>query len=156
VAAGGGRGDYPTIVAGIDGSEPSWDALWWACGEAKRLSGRAIAVYVSPCVDASLCIASVTGCDVTQYTLAMRRANAERAARLQAELARRAAGDRGLELAFVHAEGDAGRELVRIAEELEADVIAVGRSAKLRHRLAGSLGRRLLSKRDAPIIVVVP
>jgi nucleotide-binding universal stress UspA family protein len=61
-----------------------------------------------------------------------------------------------LDLVFIGARGDPGQELVRIAEELKADVIAVGRSAKVRHRLAGSIGRRLLAKRGAPIIVVVP
>jgi hypothetical protein len=39
---------------------------------------------------------------------------------------------------------------------VKADVIAVGRSTKIRHRLAGSIGRRLLAKRGTPIIVVVP
>jgi hypothetical protein len=32
----------------------------------------------------------------------------------------------------------------------------VGRSTKAWHRLAGSLGRYLITKRSAPIIVVVP
>jgi nucleotide-binding universal stress UspA family protein len=45
---------------------------------------------------------------------------------------------------------------MRIAEEVKADVIAVGRSTKTRRRLAGSVGRRLLAKRGTPIIVVVP
>jgi hypothetical protein len=39
---------------------------------------------------------------------------------------------------------------------VRADVIAVGRSTQVRHRLAGSIGRRLLAKRGTPIIVVVP
>src|ERR1700689_1795985 len=38
--AGGG-------VVGVDGSENSWYALSWACGEARRLRGRAVAVFVS-------------------------------------------------------------------------------------------------------------
>jgi len=57
---------------------------------------------------------------------------------------------------FVHARGDAARELESVAGALRADVIAVGRSTKLHHRLAGSLGRRLLAKRRVPIVVVVP
>jgi hypothetical protein len=39
---------------------------------------------------------------------------------------------------------------------MRADLIVVGRSAKMLHHLAGSLGRRLVSRRDAPVIVVVP
>jgi len=32
----------------------------------------------------------------------------------------------------------------------------VGRSAKMRHHVAGSLGRRLVGRKDAPVVVVVP
>jgi hypothetical protein len=32
----------------------------------------------------------------------------------------------------------------------------VGRSAKMLHHLAGSLGRRLVARKDAPVVVVVP
>jgi hypothetical protein len=59
-------------------------------------------------------------------------------------------------LAFIQVRGDPCHVLVRIAEEAKAGVIAVGRSTKVRHRLAGSIGRRLLAKRGSPIIVVVP
>jgi nucleotide-binding universal stress UspA family protein len=75
---------------------------------------------------------------------------------LRAEIASRAAGDSDLDLVFIEAWGDPGQELLRIADELKADVIAVGRSTKVRHRIAGSLGRRLLAKRGTPIVVVVP
>jgi len=37
-----------------------------------------------------------------------------------------------------------------------ADLVVVGRSAKMRHHLAGSLGRRLVGRKDAPVVVVVP
>jgi hypothetical protein len=56
----------------------------------------------------------------------------------------------------VHARGDPAGELVRVASEIHAEVTAIGRSTKLCHRFAGSLGRRLLAKRNPPIIVVVP
>jgi nucleotide-binding universal stress UspA family protein len=154
--ARGGSGSTPTIVTGFDGSGPSWDALWWACGEAKRLGGRAIAVFVSPALDVNFCMVSAMGFGAAECALALGQANAEHAARLRAEIESRAAGDSDLDLAFIQAWGDPGQELVRIAEEVKADVIAVGRSTKVRHRLAGSLGRRLLAKRGTPIIVVVP
>jgi Universal stress protein family len=35
------------VLVGMDGSETSWHALSWACGEARRLRGRAVAVFVS-------------------------------------------------------------------------------------------------------------
>jgi nucleotide-binding universal stress UspA family protein len=113
-------------------------------------------VFVSPALDVSFCMASAMGFGAAECALALRSANAERAARLRDEIESQAARDSDLDLVFIGARGDPGQELVRIAEELKADVIAVGRSAKVRHRLAGSIGRRLLAKRGAPIIVVVP
>jgi nucleotide-binding universal stress UspA family protein len=61
-----------------------------------------------------------------------------------------------INLTFVHAWGDPADELVRIARSVHANLIAVGRSTKLRHRVAGSLGRRLISKQCVPLVVVVP
>jgi hypothetical protein len=40
----GGTSATSTVVVGVDGSGTSIDALSWACGEARRLGGRAIAV----------------------------------------------------------------------------------------------------------------
>ena len=37
---GGGPVTAAVVVAGLDGSKTSWDAFWWACGEAQRLDGR--------------------------------------------------------------------------------------------------------------------
>src|ERR1700742_5206500 len=38
----------PVVLSGLDGSEPSWHAFAWGCGEARRMDGRLIAVFVSP------------------------------------------------------------------------------------------------------------
>jgi hypothetical protein len=43
-----------------------------------------------------------------------------------------------------------------VARAMHADLVVVGRSAKMRHRRAGSLGRRLVGRKDAPVVVVVP
>ena len=64
--------------------------------------------------------------------------------------------DYGVDLAFVQTQGDPVTELLRIAGSDHADLIVVGRSCKVRHHLAGSLGRRLVGRRNAPVIVVVP
>jgi nucleotide-binding universal stress UspA family protein len=113
-------------------------------------------VFVSPDVDANAGMVSAVGFDLGDYALAASQANAERAARLQAEVQCAAAGDGDVDLVFIHACGDPARELLRIAEAVHAAAIAVGRSTKVRHRVAGSLGRRLLANCRAPIIVVVP
>jgi nucleotide-binding universal stress UspA family protein len=64
--------------------------------------------------------------------------------------------DHGVDVDFVHTQGDTARELLRIANVDHADLLVVGRSTKARHHIAGSLGRRLVSRRGAPIVVVVP
>ena len=43
-----------------------------------------------------------------------------------------------------------------VARAMHADLVVVGRSAKMRHHVAGSLGRRLVGRKDAPVVVVVP
>lgn len=150
------EGSAATIVVGFDGSETSWSALWWACGEAARLGGRAIAVYVTcTTTTAAATAALVAGFDAGGYTIAMARCDADRAAELKAELARRTA-DVGLHVSFLHVQGHTADQLTRIAREARADVIAVGRSTKLRHQLAGSLGHGLSRSRKAPIVVIVP
>jgi nucleotide-binding universal stress UspA family protein len=143
------------VVVGFDGSATSWDALWWACGEARRLRGRAVAVFVSSAVDAELTMAAAVGFDASAYAAVADRAAADQAGELWSEVQRAGAGQE-VELAFVHARGDPVNALLQVAEAAGADAIAVGRSTKARHRLVGSLGRRLIAKRRAPIIVIVP
>jgi hypothetical protein len=50
--------------------------------------------------------------------------------------------------------GDRSRELARLTATRHADTIVVGRSEKVWHHLAGSLGRHLAGLRNAPVIVV--
>lgn len=145
-----------TIVVGFDGSRTSWSALWWACGEAGRLGGRVIAVYVTCASTATAATAALAaGFDAGAYALARVQCNAERAAALRAELIEKTC-DLGLEVRFLHLQGNTAEQLTRIARDSRADVIAVGRSLKLRHQLAGSLGRGLSRNRKAPIVVIVP
>jgi nucleotide-binding universal stress UspA family protein len=66
------------------------------------------------------------------------------------------AADAGIGVLFLHPQGDATNELLEVARAEHADLIVVGRSTKVRHHIAGSLSRRLVGKRDVPVIVVVP
>ena len=145
-----------TVVVGLDGSGTSWDAFWWACGEARRLDSRVVAVFVSSSADACAAVmaSAAVGVSVCDYS-AWDEAAAARAEQLRAEVRRHGDAD-DLDVAFVHAHGDPARELLRIAGQAAADLIVVGRSGKARHQLAGSLGRHLAVKRGAPIVVVVP
>ncbi len=140
-----------SVVVGLDGTETSWDAFWWACGEARRLSGRTVAAYVGS-TSAAASAACLGG---AMLYGAVQQVVTDQADHLGDQV-REYAGDHGIDVTFVHTHGDIAEELLRIAEVEHADLIVVGRSTKARHHLAGSLGRRLVGKRNSPIIVVVP
>jgi nucleotide-binding universal stress UspA family protein len=143
------------IVVGIDGSETSWDAFCWACGETNRLEGRAVAVFVGPTSGAAslTASASLTG-TVVPYGI-IQQTMTDQAEKLSQQV--RAYGhEHGVNVTFVHTQGDTAKELLRIANADEADLLVVGRSSKARHHIAGSLGRRLVGSSAAPIVVVVP
>jgi nucleotide-binding universal stress UspA family protein len=145
------------VVVGIDGSETSWDAFWWACGEVRRLNGHLLAVFVSPIplTDAGATAACAAFAGVVVPHVVTDRRAAEQAERLRHRI-QQSAAEAGVEVTFVHASGDATNELLRVAQEEHADLIVIGRSTKARHHVAGSLGRRLIGKRDAPVVVIVP
>jgi nucleotide-binding universal stress UspA family protein len=143
------------VVVGIDGSDTSWDAFCWACGEARRLGGRTVAVFVDMASGAASATATASFAGAAVAYGAIQQSMVDQAEELRAQV--RAYGhDHGVDVSFVHCHGDPSRELLRIANADHADLLVVGRSTKARHHLAGSLGRRLVGKRGAPIIVVVP
>jgi nucleotide-binding universal stress UspA family protein len=142
------------IVVGIDGSDTSWDAFCWACGETRRLGGRTVAVFVDSSAAASATAAASFAGATVAYG-AIQQSMTDQAEQL-AHQVRAYGDDHGFDVTFVRTHGDTARELLRIAHADHADLLVVGRSTKARHQLAGSLGRRLVGKRDAPIIVVVP
>src|ERR1700730_8171246 len=119
-SVGDGHGTTPVIVVVVDGSPPSWDAFYWAAGDA-----------------------------------AVEQARDEVASQLKNQAEERAR-DLGVHLRFVWERGDAAPAIIRFAKSVRADLIVVGQSAKILHHLAGSLSRRLVSRHDAPVIVVVP
>src|ERR1700761_2482380 len=131
----------PTVLIGVDGSEASWSALAWGCGEAQRLDGRAIAVHVSPSTAKSLSAgAAVPGFDAGGYAAEVGRSHDEQAAALAEEIGRRTA-DLGVEVSFRHVHGDVTEQLAAIARDAHADLIAVGRPMRPLRRRIGSIGR---------------
>jgi nucleotide-binding universal stress UspA family protein len=139
----------PVIVVGLHGSPTSWDAFSWAVGEAVRAGGSLIAVYVMPMVEAGAAVG------IYFDHAAARQARQEIATELAREAAQRAR-DLGVPLRFVTETGDAAHALTSVARSAGADLVVVGRSAKMVHHLVGSLGRRLVCRHDAPVVVVVP
>src|SRR5580704_16879023 len=153
-AADGSDPTETRVVVGIDGSDTSWDAFCWACGETRRLGGRTVANFVGPICGVASATAASFGGAVVAYAV-IQQTMTDQAEELSDQV-RTYGRDHGVDVAFVYTQGDTAKELLRIANADHADLLVVGRSTKARHHLAGSLGRRLVGRGGAPIIVVVP
>lgn len=137
------RADGPSlVVVGIDGSDTAWHALAWACGHARRAGCPVLAVYVST---SGYRDRAGHGADATATDAVARR--------LRAEINQMAAGF-GMRVGFVHRHGDPARELVTTAREHGADLLVVGTSSQLLHRVTGSLPGKLARCREMPLVVV--
>src|SRR5712691_10056374 len=114
----------PVIVVGLDGSPASWDAFCWAAGEAVRSNGSLIAVYATPAVE------PVAAVGVPFDYAAAEQARQETAGQLADEAAQRVR-DVGVPLSFIRESGDVTRALTSVARSAGADLVVVGRSAKM-------------------------
>lgn len=143
------------VVVGLDGSASSWDAFWWGCGEARRRGSALLVVYVSPRTDRAAALAASAAAYGVPVDACVATLAEECAEQLRREVATTVAGQ-DVEVLFLHCRGDAADELLRVGRAAGADAIVVGRSTKVRHHLAGSIGRNLVTRTGAPIVVVVP
>ena len=134
-----------TIVVGVDGSTTSMRAGAYAAGLARRQKSRLVVVHV-------LTVRGLATL-VPAGVVALRQANQEIAEDLRRQVAE-AAEARGVPVTFVAVQGDPYLELVRIADQVRADVVVVGASTKRTHRLAGSLAARLVRAGRWPVTVV--
>jgi nucleotide-binding universal stress UspA family protein len=137
------------IVVGLDGSPTSWDAFSWAAGQAVGCDGQIIAVYAVP----PTTVGAAVGAPI-DYA-ALKQVREEVAAQLEDEAQQRA-GELGVSVRFVLETGQAMHALTDVAHSTHADLIVVGKSAKILHHFARSLGRRLVARNDTPVTVVVP
>ena len=137
------------ILAGIDNSVTSLRAGAYAAGLARRQGARLICVYVEQ-------VSALYGAGAGAGAGAIA-AQDQALQEIAADLRRRAeegAGMLGLELTFVVARGDPYTELRRVADEVRADAVVVGASAKAGHRWVGSLAVRLVKAGRWPVTVV--
>jgi nucleotide-binding universal stress UspA family protein len=142
-----GRDGPTSILVGVDGSTTSARAGWYAAGLARRQSARLTAVYVAP-LAAGMTVPSAAG-------LAAARRDAEDEA--VADMRRRAgelSTELGVPITFIATRGDPFSELSRIAEQIRADAVVVGASARVGHRFIGSLAVRLVKAARWPVTVV--
>ncbi len=135
-----------TLVVGVDGSDTSWRALYYAFGLARRQRTTVIAVYA---------VTAPVGAGVYDATIvdAAEQTNRQISDELQSAI-RVLAGDYGVRTEFLSRPGDAVRTLTVIAAERHADALIIGASHALIHRLLGSKAVRAVRKRPCPVTVV--
>ena len=136
------------ILVGVDDTTTSLRAGWYAAGLARRQGAKVTIVFVAPV--ASLGAATPGGAELAAAQRESVRQTADGLRRRVEE----ASADLGIPTAFILAEGDAYTEIRRIADEIRADAVVVGASAKAGHRLIGSLAVRLVRAGRWPVTVV--
>ena len=141
--------DGPSVIlVGVDDTVTATRAGFYAAGLARRQHAKLIAVYVAPVP--TMLSAAPTGASVLAAEM---QAHDELARQMKAR-AEAGARELGISLTFIAAHGDPYTELKRIADEVRADAIVVGASAKAGHRLVGSLAVRLVRAGKWPVTVV--
>ena len=144
-----------TIVVGVDGSEPSRDALRWAAEEARLRGARVRAVHVwtfvppTPIGEPGM-IPMPTGDYAGQLNAEQGAARAE----LEAALADAFPSGASVEIDSALVEGDAGEQLAAEAEG--ADLLVVGSRGRsgIASVLLGSVSSHLVSHAPCPVVVV--
>jgi len=141
--------DGPSVIlVGADDSTTSVRAGWYALGLARRQGARLVVVFVEP-----LASVGAAGPGGAALTVAKNEAFAAVAQDLK-DRAERAAAEFGISITFLGRRGEPFAEICRAAEEVGADAIVVGASAKAGHRFIGSLAVRLVRAGKWPVTVV--
>jgi nucleotide-binding universal stress UspA family protein len=133
------------ILVGVDGSRTSLRAAAYAGGLARRQGSRLLAVYVSR-IPASAG-AAPGGTAVMSETFEQISNELE-----QLMLSRTA--ETGVAAEFRSVRGDPLAELTKIAAQTRGDLVVVGASEHLGHRIVGSLASRLIRAGKWPVTVV--
>jgi nucleotide-binding universal stress UspA family protein len=134
--------DGPSLIlAAVDGTDTSMRAAAYAIGMARRDGAELMCLFVrDPSAigtTSAMAIAAQRESDATALDLTA--AAAERAAAL------------GVPITVLDLEGDPYQHIIQAAREYKADLVVLGASTSLAHRLAGSLGVRLVKARLGPV-----
>jgi len=134
------------IVVGVDGTPTAMRAGAFAAGLARRQGGQLVVVFVA--APSALLPLGMPG-----LVYAQQQAFDALAADLRRQ-ARQGAEDLGIPMVFLYRHGDPYLQLCQVADEVRADMVVVGASAGLCHRVARSTGSRLMRTRRWPVVVV--
>ena len=133
-----------TVVVGVDASDTAAHALAYAIGIARRQHARLLLVHVLPFTDYRF---DVTG----RFRAAL---PVEDDTAWLDELVAEMTADLDTEVRVVRCLGDPSARLLQTAQEEWADLIVVGQSRGVLHRLAGAVGRKLQRRAPVPVMVV--
>ena len=130
------------LVVGVDGSDTSERALFYAFGLARRQSSRIVAVHA---------VAMMAGYGLTLPPMLPADAGYE------SELKQAVCGlalEHGVAACFVSMVGEPIAVIVKVARDEHADAIILGASRALGHRLFGSTAVRAVRRCPCPVTVV--
>ncbi len=137
------------ILVGIDDSVTSLRAAAYAAGLARREGARLVCVYVEQHSAMYGAAGGPGAAAIAMQDQALREVGQDLRRR-----AEEGAERLGVPLTFIIAHGDPYHELRRVADQVRADAVIVGASAKAGHRLIGSLAVRLVKAGRWPVTVV--
>ncbi|HXP21884.1 MAG TPA: universal stress protein [Streptosporangiaceae bacterium] len=141
-------GDKPRIVAGVDGSDSSIEALRWAIRQAEVTGGTvdAVIAWQYPIAAGGLGWAPTAGLDVTDY--------AELAAKALSAAVGEAGPAAGVEVHQIVMAGNPAQVLLDVA--VGADLLVVGSRGHggFTEALIGSVSQRCVHHARCPVVVV--
>ena len=144
-----------TIVVGVDGSDPSHEALRWSAAEARLRGARLVAVHVWGFVPlAPIGEPGMIPVPAADYAGQMDLERAAAQADLDRALAAAFPDGAPVEIEGALVEGDAADGLVDAAGE--ADLLVVGSRGRtgIASALLGSVSRHVVSHAPCPVVVV--
>jgi nucleotide-binding universal stress UspA family protein len=133
------------LLVGVDGSETSLRAGAYAAGMARRQKARLVVLFVRP-------FSAAAGMNAGA-TVGIRESYDSVAAELR-QTAEEQGPRLGIDVVFVERDGNPFSEIVRLADEIQADAVIVGASTKAGHRFVGSLAVHLVRASRWPVTVV--
>lgn len=142
-----GRDGPGVLVVGLDGSDPSHDALAYAVGMARREGSSLVIVRIGIPVSAAAAVAAAGGTVLPPGGLVDDEALSSENIRALDELLPG-------RWRLLECTGEPAAELERVARESRADAIVVGRSRNPNRHLLGSVTSRLVRRANQPVIVV--
>ena len=137
------------ILVGVDDSVTSLRAGAYAAGLARRQGARLVCVYVAQRSPLYAATGAAGAGAVAAQDQALRETGEDLRRRTEEEAERL-----GVPLTFIIANGDPYHELRRVADQVRAEAVIVGASAKAGHRWIGSLAVRLVKAGQWPVTVV--